>query len=260
MNMTCIQKRLSRILLSISLTLSFGALSAGQSLVEGGPRSIVAFESRPLAAVILELEMRYGWVVTYEDPPYEAAKDREDVTSMVRRDGKWDKKVFVPRQKLFAFDYQNRDVTRPGELLAALLTDYNNSGNDDEFKLITSGSTFHVVPASNLNAFNARVARSSRLDTRVTVAHSDRDVFATIEEVLQQVRSPSGGRVVAGMMPTNLVLQSRVSIGAQQERARDVLERTLAATGVNLSWQLFCAPGVDGQCALNLHRVAAVAK
>jgi hypothetical protein len=32
-------------------------------------------DPRPLAAAILELEKRFEWVITYEDPPYEWAVD-----------------------------------------------------------------------------------------------------------------------------------------------------------------------------------------
>ena len=56
------------------------------------------------------LENKYGWIITYEDPPYTHESELVDVTESVRRD--LDKfkpgqapKVFVPKGGELTFNY-----------------------------------------------------------------------------------------------------------------------------------------------------------
>lgn len=55
----------------------------------------------------------------------------------------------------------------------------------------------------------------------------------------------------------NLFLQTRLVAGADKERARPVLLRTLQGTRCRLSWQLFCGPAGTSKplCAANYHLV-----
>src|SRR5437879_2804770 len=63
-----------------------GASTDGQLQAAQVPITITVNDPRPLAAAITELELRHGWVITYEDPPYEYAADVRDVTGVVRKD------------------------------------------------------------------------------------------------------------------------------------------------------------------------------
>jgi len=44
------------------------------------PNTLIVRNSRPVAEAIHELEKRYGWQITYEDPPYSHYSDLTDVT------------------------------------------------------------------------------------------------------------------------------------------------------------------------------------
>jgi hypothetical protein len=49
------------------------------------PNTITVQKARPVAEAIEELERRYGWQITYEDPPYVYYGDITEVTGINRR-------------------------------------------------------------------------------------------------------------------------------------------------------------------------------
>lgn len=223
----------------------------------GQPSSNQVFEigRRPLADVILELEKRHGWIITYEDPPYQSPTVVEEVT-VVRESGGRDKKMLAPRERVFAFDYRHLDPTRPREILSSMLEAYN-VGNDDAFGLVQEDNLFHVIPTRSGNTKGIPTERRSLLDVRVTIEPNSRSAYETLLLILLQVSSATGERVNLGTSPTNLLDRSRARLGAVDERARDVLVRALAATKMNLSWRLLCTARSPRECAFNLHTVQA---
>jgi hypothetical protein len=219
------------------------------------PLELSVLDGRPLSAVISQLEIRYGWTITYEDPPYDSPFEVDDVTLQVARDPKHFKgKVLVPRTRGFDFKYPNVDQPQAEELPAALVRDYNMV-NDDRFRLLRTGTFFHVVPSVSGNRNGQPTERRSRLDVRVTIPVADRSVSETVELVVAQVRERAGAPLVAGRLPTNLLLQKKLRTGATNEPARDVLVRVLTSTGRDLSWQIRCDPGGTRICAFDVHIV-----
>jgi hypothetical protein len=77
------------------------------------PLSISVVDPRPVAKAVELLEARYGWAITYEDPPYEHDSEIEDVTISVRKDGKVEPRVIVPRAGLLNYTYN--DVQTPAD-------------------------------------------------------------------------------------------------------------------------------------------------
>jgi hypothetical protein len=216
-------------------------------------RSVI--DGRPLAAVISQLETRYGWTITYEDPPYESPFDVDDVTLQVARDPKNFKgKVLVPRTRGFDFKYPNANQPQAEEVLAALVRDYNMV-NYDRFRLLRTGTFFHVVPSVSNNENGQPTERQSRLDVRVTIPDADRSVRETVELVVAQVRERTGAPLVVGRLPTNLLSQKKLRTGATKEPARDVLVRALTSTGRDLSWRIPCDPGGTKKCFFDVHFV-----
>lgn len=214
------------------------------------------FDARPLAAVISQLETRYGWIITYEDPPYEAAADLDDVTLDVARDPQNFKgKVLVPRRRRFDFKYPKADQPRAEDLLAAVIRDYNLAGNNDAFRLLRTGAFFHVVPSVSDDKNGTPTSRQSRLDVRVTIPDAERSVLKTVELVVDHVRELIGVPVVMGQVPTNFLAQKKLRTDATNEPARDVLVRALTSTGRDLSWRLTCDPGATKFCFFNVHFV-----
>jgi hypothetical protein len=110
---------------ALSVLIVVAVIADGESRQQALPRKIEVLEPRPLAAAILEVERRFGWVVTYEDPPYELQSEIADVAAAVRRDGRFDIPVLVPREKYFAFEFDRADEADPQRLLAKMLDVYH---------------------------------------------------------------------------------------------------------------------------------------
>lgn len=225
------------------------------------PQRIDLFVSggRPLAAAIRELENRFEWVITYEDPPYEWAGDIEDATLAVSKVPNPTNRVWVPRLRSFAFSYRDTKDPRPNAMLSAMLRDYNLSGIGAEFRSIVSGPiaserVFHVVPTMSANERGIPTPRQSRLDVPVTLDGSERTGLELIEAVLGQVSAATGLRVAPGTVPINLLVQTKLRLSAENDPARDVLLRALAATGKRVSWRLLCGPDTK-TCYFNVHFV-----
>ena len=241
----------------VSLTCAFlGVTVIPLTAQREQPFEFSVFEARPLAAVIDQLERRYGWIITYEDPPYENAADLDEVTLDVVKDPKNFKgKVLVPRRRRFDFTYPKDDQSRAEDVLTAVIRDYNMAGNNDGFRLLRTGTLFHVVPSVSDNKIGLPTNRQSRLDVRVTIPDTERSILETLELVVAQVRELTGVPVVMGGVPQNLLRQKKLRTGATNEPARDVLVRALTSTGRDLSWRLTCDPGATRMCFFNVHLV-----
>jgi len=221
--------------------------------------TITINEPRPLAAVLTQLEDRFGWAVTYEDPLYAHPSEMTDVTATVRRDGDLSKKVFVPRYGQFTFSYPASSGANPSRseqdaLLTALLDQYHRSGNDGVFGLARSGDVVHVVPTMAKDASGSLRPYRSILDRNISIPEGSRsalDMLAAIQSAVNAGGDPTVGLASA---PTNLLVQTRVQGGATNESARSVLVRTLSATNRKLTWRLLCQPARSA-CLLNVHLV-----
>jgi hypothetical protein len=221
--------------------------------------TINVYDPRPLASAIQALESRFGWIITYEDPPYVYSGDFEDVTKVVRKDYDPTKpKVLVPRWGAFNFEYTIPAAVRePDELalLQRLLDEYHHSGNPGVFRLVRTGSIFHFVPSESKNSLGVFEVRRSILDANISILDGERRALDMLKAITDAVSQPGGPRVGVGTVPLNLLMQVRIQGGATNEIGRTVLLRTLEATNRKLSWSLFCDAAPVRACALNVYAV-----
>jgi hypothetical protein len=215
-------------------------------------------DPRPLAAAAEILERRYGWVITYEDPPYVYPADIADVTAQVRRDLASNPRVLVPNGGPFRFTYGVPAVTSAAEasaILKGLLEEYHRSGHPGVFRLVQTGTTFHVVPSEAKNVQGISQATSSLLDMPISIHSGGRTDLQMLEAVVQALGRATGAKIWLGSAPLNLLMQTHDYASVTNAPARTVLMRMLEGTGQNLSWQVFCSPGPVRDCALNVHAV-----
>jgi hypothetical protein len=253
--LTLIARRVLPFLATVACGVVVTASATGAAQVQQG--AITVDDPRPLASAVAELEKRHGWVVTYEDPPYESAGDVRDVTGAVRKDSDLSKTVLVPNGGLFVFNYVLANLAGspdPQTVLPALLDAYHLSGNPGMFRLLRTESVFHVVPATSQNSRGGVAPRTSRLDVLINIRAQDRSALEMLQAILRAVSESTGTNLVVGTVPTNLLLQTRVRQPVSNTTATTALIRTFAATRKNLSWQLFCQPGTT-TCAMNVHVV-----
>jgi hypothetical protein len=223
--------------------------------------AISVTDPRPLARAIETLEARYGWVITYEDPRFVFPGDIEDVTLSVRRDGRTAPKVLIPRGGEFNFQYPTARGAAPNEsrLLQQLLNEYHLTGHPGVFRLAQTDGVFHVIPHESRNSEGRFVTLASLLDARISIPEGDRSAFGMLGLISEAVSKSAAATLTVGTVPLNVMMQTRVQGGANNESARTVLLRTLAASNQKLSWKLLCGPGETPECALNIHVVQQVA-
>jgi hypothetical protein len=222
------------------------------------PAAIVADAGRPLAHAISVLEKRHHVVVTYEELPHVFAPDIWDVTSQVRRDGKTEPRVLVPGGPAFSFDYSRISSDADVDLvLDRLLAAFQASGNAGSFRVVRGNDAHHVAPFQWKTVEGDLVATRSLLDTEISITGGTRSALGMLEAIVGAITSARGIKVSVGVVPVNRLKQTQVNDAAVNEPARNILERTLRATGLRVSWRLFCDARPAGPCGLSTHTVGA---
>lgn len=228
--------------------------------------SLSVNDARPVALGAETLEKKYGWIITYEDPPYAYESELVDVTEKVRRD--LDKfkpgqapKVFVPKGGELAFEYDIEPATKkpadPAVVVQQLLDTYAIALNPGVFRLERDGQRLHIIVAGSKGMDGVLVSRQSVLDAVITVPAQKRNGLELLNAFCAAISEASGTRVVVGGAPLNRFYRHQTESGAKNQRARDFLTNELdRITGeAKWSWQLLYNPG-GKTYFLNVHGVS----
>ncbi|MGV3520532.1 hypothetical protein [Luteitalea sp.] len=97
---------------------------------------------------------------------------------------------------------------------------------------------------------------TSPLSAPIDMPTEERTGLDIVTDIARGLSEETGRRIWVGMMPTNLMVQTSVTVGARNESARSVLWRVLQQLHPSLSWQLLCSVGEQSDCALNIHGVS----
>jgi hypothetical protein len=235
-----------------------GAVLAGGSIISSQDRIITLSvdDPRPLAAALQDLEARYGWVVTYDDPIYQHADELQDVTASVRRqDDATRPRVIVPRGGPFTFTWPPSSA--PPAILENLLQAYNASGHPGVFRLANTGATFHVIPVRSRGADGVDKELPAVLDAPIFVPHGGRTAHELLLAIVERVSRATGVSVGLGSYPVNWSLQTQVEGAVGYEPARTALVRLLDSPRLKFSWRMFYAPDMK-RYFLNIHIVSQV--
>ena len=212
---------------------SFLIIPAGQA-----PERLSVNDPRPLSAAVDLVERRCHCAITYEDPLWKS----DDVALSGPQ---WP--AMIPKGGPFTFDAPDLGATTPAHMAAAMAqvvraVEQSGSGRGG-FRVTNDTTAVHVVPRFG-----------SILDTPVTIAHATRRLDDVVAVALAEMERATGEKIELATFPINFFFQHRVQIEAQQEPARDVLVRALAASGRALSWRLFFSATMR-QYYLNIHVV-----
>jgi hypothetical protein len=209
--------------------------------------SIGVDDHRPLAALAGELEKRYQIVVTYEEAPWVAATDVEDVTrSVIDANGPGkaapSRPVMVPRRMAVSFEYSlDPAKDRPtdyADLLSALLRQYDAAGAPGKFRVEGGNGLYHLIPAGLKDAKGHWADVSPVLSTPVRLADQERTVDATLNEIVAQLNASSPVKVGWGFVPLNLFNQTRIRLAADGVPAREVMRQILEQLPNRATWRL----------------------
>ena len=215
-----------------------GALLAAFLLVPGllqaqppdgalSPLSITVNDHRPLAALASELEKRYQIVVTYEESPWVAAADVEDVTDAIAKANGPGRaapsvRVIVPRKAAVSFEYALAPATgRPtdyADLLSALLRQYDAAGAPGQFRFEGDNGIYHLIPSRLENVKGQLADTSPVFSLPVRLPDQERTVDATLDAIIAQLNESSPVKIGWGLVPLNLFNQTRIRLAADGVR------------------------------------------
>ena len=220
--------------------------------------------SSPLAKAAEEFEARYGIPISYEDPAYAYDGDLVDHTDPdYKRSHPDGPKALVPKGGTVVlrgnFHAPVRSSVDAMPLLQSLLDDHARAGNPGEFALVPSGDGVVIVPTKVRDANGFLVPDQSPLEVRISFPELQRTDLETLDAICGTILADSGMKVgVAshnfdGLRSTEARGKYYVTIGANNEPARSVLQRTLARlerpepgnkTPIpKMAWSLLYVPG-----------------
>jgi hypothetical protein len=197
--------RARHVIISMGLTAAFlGNASAS-------PNTITVQSGRPVAEAIQVLEKRYGWRITYEDPPY-SHYSHISVVRDLRLPGvpvqspsqleavQREHQRLVPKVGSLSFTLPSGD---PDELGAveALVNSYNASRGGIVFAVVQGVGLLHVVPRQMTGLSGNLEPVKPILDTVITIEPKERTADALIEEICKKVSIATSTHIGTGTVP-----------------------------------------------------------
>jgi hypothetical protein len=204
----------------------------------------------------------FGVPISYEDPPWlwvddsipwidtpealgnPSARSRANANFRVPRPGSLEMQLPIDWAK-----DRNESATQAA---TAAVSQHTTQGNPGRFSIVTlSNFGMSIVPIQARNSTGSLVDVHSPLDARISFPESERKAFETLQLIGSLASAASPGSkiqvdVTAGGLPFPPLEQGVITVGAQNEVARDVLARALRETNygpkdvgvAKLSWNL----------------------
>lgn len=201
----------------------------------GAVASVTANFPRPLMQAVEAISQEYGWLADYEDPPYVSHFDLVDDT-----DPKWrashpnGKAVTRVSGGLFQTSLPEPSSIASGDaaeqVLQALVTGYNSSGNPGKFAVRKqAGGRYTVVGTARKDENGQDESVNAILDTPITIPVQQRDAEETLQLILDTLTAKSGIKVCLGTvgLSSNPLQDATVTIGGTDVPARTLLLQAL---------------------------------
>ena len=199
-----------------------------------GSATVVANDPRPLDQAATALAEEYGWVVDYEDPPFQAAPDLRYGTEIA---GGAFESTYEESPSTWTSTQEEQTV------LSKAVCDYNGSSNPGRFALRVEGvGRFAIVGTQTRDVNGVGRAVAPILDTRISIPTATQEAGKTIFAIASALSTQTGIKVLFGMGPLNLLHLAQVTVGGNNVSARNLLLQTVAATQSALEWRLLYDP------------------
>jgi hypothetical protein len=197
-------------------------------------------DPRPVAKAMAVLSRQLGWNITYEDPAYVNAEDLltkapvNGSRATIPRGGR----VWLPDNAILAATEED-----PVALLESVIaTEETLRGRVKRFRLLRTGSMFHVVPDKVLDAAGRWQSAMPILGTRLSVSHGAVNLSEFVEMLCADVGAANRATIRVGRMPTTLALQTTLPAQERTAPARTLLAEAPSMAPKPLSWLLMYAP------------------
>jgi|SRR5271157_3872655 len=207
----------------------------------GAEATVVANDSTPLLQAISALRLAYGWQINWESAPGYSRFDVVDDTAP-----KWrathpnEKGVTRPAGGVFTASFpEPSDVSGERDVLTRLIDAYNITGNPGKYVLrVDSKGQISVTGTQVRDETGAPQEISPLLDTPITLVKKPRNVYDTIESILDALQSVTGKRTLFAVVSSSLFINTQVTIGGESRPARELLKQALASTQRLLQYDL----------------------
>jgi hypothetical protein len=235
-------------LLTVTLMHTVDAQQASQEAASA--RTIDISNAQPVLRSLEELRERYHVAITYEGPVYTCEYDLADMTYTRKSPGP---KIIVPKRQRLRFEYAElggkpqEDMT---PLIHRLLAEYAAQGGpvfDVRDRTTPKGTQWNVVALKARGSSGCFVDQPDILGAPIFISEARRSGTEFLREMLQQLRTETGYRVVLGTVETKL--DGEGTFGADNIPARDVLANLF---GTDMVWDLNYDPEGEGKYILNL--------
>jgi hypothetical protein len=214
-----------------------------------GTATVKADYAQPLQQAITAVREEYGWVVNFEDPPYQGKHDLIDMTNPKYRPTHPNARIVLgPAGGPFQSTYPetphmwNSPAAEP-DVLEKIVSDYNQSGNPGNFVVreLADGS-FDVVGDSIHNDSGEDVPITPALDTSILIPRAARSGRATIDAVLHTLSAKIGIPAGIGLAPSPLLGQAQFTMGGSSVPARDLIMQVIDGLGRKYVWLFIYEP------------------
>jgi hypothetical protein len=198
--------------------------------------------ARSLGAAVDTLVCRHGLFLNYEDAPWIAERDVQELPPPTRLETPAGggapvlsrPPMRVPASERLDFEYVEDPETQlplnAHDLLEDLVEAHRQQGGHGRFRVerLNDGIA-SIVPSAALDERGEWSTIEPLLSRKVTIEAQHRPVGDLFDRVLAELNEKGPYRVGYGWLPLNAFYQNYVEFGAYDEPARDVLIRALRA-------------------------------
>jgi hypothetical protein len=221
-----------------------------------GTIHLIANSPRPLAQTLDALQLKYGWVVDYEDPQFISKLDLVDTAEPGNRAPDSILPARLPGGGSFSVEFP---ASSPEEekTLQVVVDSYNRSINPGRFELRKGQQGDFFVVGAEAHDGQGQISHQRILfDVPLTLATRRRTASDTVNLICRKIAEQRGLTVTVGVSPRNLLDHNDVTVGGTKVSARDLLLQTLTSTHHSLYWRLLFDPSSKGY-VLDIHSVRA---
>lgn len=233
-------RRMLVLLFMLSATCSFSLpaqapkspfMSAGFIQHHGTTATLTANFPGPIVQAVEAVSREYGWIVDFEDPPFNSHLDLVDATDPVWRASHPDSKGATRvAGGLFQSTFPEPTAITSGDaeeqVLQKVVADYNASGNPGKFVVRKEAAArYAVVGISRRNDAGRDEAVDVLLDTPITITLEQRDAAATLQLIADTLTATTGVKVYLGTigLSSNPLSEATLTIGGTNVAARTLL-------------------------------------
>ena len=230
-------------------------------IVHGPTSAVLTVDTpRPLNAAADVLTADYGLCINYEDAPF-VSSDLVDVTA-----AEWKKNhpgaphEMGPAGKRLQVTYPEDAslVTSSNEqqsMLTTIVQQYNGSAAGEPGKFVVykekSGCWSIVGLKSGASSPSDSLA-GTLLSETVAVPAGNTSLLDALSQVDREMAVASGAKVIEGIVPLNLLVQTRANLNGQgNEQAHEIIDALLKESPVPLEWRVLYDANVNTY-ALNI--------